>query len=112
MYKTHRTEGSVVPVAVRHVSPKTPCCRKGRWEGNTGGYAWRAKHGRATARQAIAEHGQATAQQAKQSTGGRRPASDTRAGDGPASDSRARPGDGPASDNRVLMTTAERAAAP
>ena len=22
MYKTHRTEGSVVPVAVRHVSPK------------------------------------------------------------------------------------------
>ena len=36
MYKTHRTEGSVVPVAVRHVSPKNPCCRKGRREGNIG----------------------------------------------------------------------------
>jgi len=83
MYKTHRTEGSVVPVAVRHVSPKNPCCRKGRWEGNTGEPAWRAKPGRATARRAIAEHGRATAQQAgaergrtapsKRYTGGRRP---------------------------------------
>ena len=29
MYKTHRTEGSVVPVAVRHVSPKIPVAARG-----------------------------------------------------------------------------------
>ena len=27
MYKTHRTEGSVVPVAVRHVSPNVVAAR-------------------------------------------------------------------------------------
>ena len=33
MYKTHRTEGSVVPVAVRHVSPKLPVAAQGRRAG-------------------------------------------------------------------------------
>ena len=33
MYKTHRTEGSVIPVAVRHVSPKLPVAAQGRRAG-------------------------------------------------------------------------------
>jgi len=110
MYKTHRTEGSVVPVAVRHVSPKNPCCRKGRREGNIG--------------EPLGERNQ----------GERRPAGDSgaRANDGPASKGRARAsgaqqtihevwqaaaesgwaGDGAVGDSRALTTSAGHPAAP
>ena len=48
MYMTHRTVGSVVPVAVRHVSPKIPVAARG------GGRAV----GRATARRLETSRGQ------------------------------------------------------
>ena len=85
MYKTHRTEGSVVPVAVRHVSPKIPVAARGGGretragtpgERNTGGRrpgerqqstgrrrpSKRSRVRAGDARQAI--HGQATARRA------------------------------------------------
>ena len=67
---THRTVGSVIPVAVRHVSPKSLLP-----QGEAGG-----KHGRARL--------------ASETRAGDGPASDSRAraGDGPASGSRARAG--------------------
>jgi len=49
MYTTHRTAGSVIPVAVRHVSPKSPIsCDVDRFV-ETGD--WRARDSRDTVRE-------------------------------------------------------------
>ena len=74
MYKTHRTEGSVVPVAVRHVSPKNPCCRKGRREGNLGEPPGERNPGE----RRPAGAGEQRSSEQEQSASERRPANDTR----------------------------------